>query len=65
MIKLEDIIAVAEGYIAIMNSLDRSIAINTYHFEDSALSYSLLECKVIKIRAKDDTTLIWLEGYGD
>lgn len=65
MIKLEDIIAVTEGYIAIMNGLDRSIVINNYRLEDSALSYNLLKCKVRKIRAKDDTTLIWLEGYGD
>ena len=65
MIKLEDIIAVTEGYIAIMNGLDRSIVINTYRLEDSALSYSLLGRKVRTIRAKDDTTLIWLEGYGD
>lgn len=65
MIKLEDVIAVTEGYIAIMNGLDRSIVINTYRLGDSALSYSLLGCKVRTIRAKDDTTLIWLEGYGD
>ena len=65
MIKLEDIIAVTEGYIAIMNGLDRSIVINKYRLEDSALSYNLLKCKVRTIRAKDDTTLIWLEGYGD
>ena len=65
MIKLEDIIAVAEGYIAIMNGLYRSIAINTYRLEDLALSYSLLGCKVRIIREKDDTTLFWLEGYGN
>ena len=65
MIKLEDIIAVTEGYIAIMNGLDRSIIINNYRLEDSALSYNLLKCKVRTIRAEDDTTLIWLEGYGD
>ena len=34
MIKLEDIIAVTEGYIAIMNGLDRSIVVNTYRLED-------------------------------
>lgn len=65
MIKLEDIISVTEGYIAIMNGPDRSIVINTYRLEDSALSYSLLGRKVRTIRSKDDTTLIWLEGYGD
>lgn len=65
MIKLEDIIAVTEGYIAIMNGLDRSIVINNYRLEDSALSYNLLKCKVRTIKAENDTTLIWLEGYGD
>ena len=64
-IKLEDLLAVANYYIAIMNGIHRSIMINVCHLEDLSLSDSLLKRNIKRMEAKDDIILVWLEGYGD
>lgn len=65
MIKLDYVIAITNGCIAIMNGVHQSILIDTYHLEDFALSDNLLKCDVKEMRAKDGIILVWLEGYGD
>lgn len=65
MIKLEDLLAVANYYIAIMNGVNRSIMINVCRLEDLSLSDSLLKRNIKRMEAKDDIILVWLEGYGD
>ncbi len=65
MIKLEDLLAVAKHYIAIMNGVHQSIVVNIYHLEDLSLSDSLLKRNIKEMEAKDNIILVWLEGYGD
>jgi hypothetical protein len=65
MIKLEDLLAVAKHYIAIMNGVRQSIVVNIYHLEDLSLSDSLLKRNIKEMEAKDNIILVWLEGYGD
>lgn len=65
MIKLEDLLAVAKYYIAIMNGVHQSIVVNIYHLEDLSLSDSLLKRNIKEMEAKDNIILVWLEGYGD
>lgn len=65
MIKLEDLLAVAKHYIAIMSGAHQSIVVNIYHLEDLSLSDSLLKRNVKEMDARDGIILVWLEGYGD
>lgn len=65
MIKLEDLLAVAKSYVAIMKDGFQAVVINVRHLEDSSLSDSLLERNVKEMEARDNIILVWLEGYGD